>query len=174
MTSSTTTATLRILSHNLLFVPEWRHGLGQSKRARLMARADYLSGHDVVFLQEAWDPNATNILKEALQEQYPFQTPVAGHSYGKWNVTSGSLSRFAAANAGVFIASKWPIVFQQQHVFENASGSERWLYLSFSFKINMDTVKGFSANLILLLALGLRTGGLCMPRSTITIQSTST
>lgn len=125
MTSSTTTATLRILSHNLLFLPEWRNSLGQSKRARLMAGADYLRDHDIVFFQEAWDPNATNIVKEALQKQYPFQTPVVGHSYGGWNATSGRFSRLAAIDAGVFIASKWPIVFQQQHVFENASGSER-------------------------------------------------
>ncbi|KAG0356307.1 hypothetical protein BG005_004773 [Podila minutissima] len=125
MTSSTTTATLRILSHNLLFLPEWRNSLGQSKRARLMAGADYLRDHDIVFFQEAWDPNATKIVKEALQKQYPFQTPVVGHSYGGWNATSGRFSKLAAIDAGVFIASKWPIVFQQQHVFENASGSER-------------------------------------------------
>ncbi|KAG0208577.1 hypothetical protein BGX28_000501 [Mortierella sp. GBA30] len=125
MTSSITTVTLSILSHNLLFLPEWRQSLGQSKRARLMAEADHLRGHDIVFLQEAWDSNATRIVREALQEQYPFQTPVAGHSYGAWNATSGNFSRLAATNAGVFIGSKWPIVFQQQHVFENASGSER-------------------------------------------------
>ncbi|KAF9973751.1 AP-3 complex subunit beta-2 [Actinomortierella ambigua] len=101
--------------------------LGQSTRARLIGNSEYIQDHDAVFFQEGFDPKPRNLLKELLKKQYPYQTGVVGETMEGWDKTTGGFSKSPIVdNGGAFIASKWPIVFQQQHIYKDACGLERF------------------------------------------------
>lgn len=63
---------------------------GQSQRADLISKADYIQNQDVVILNELFDKKASNRLLTRLHSQYPYQTPIVGKGTEGWQNTSGT------------------------------------------------------------------------------------
>lgn len=116
---------LRLLAHNVYMLstnlyPNW----AQNHRAGLIANADYMKGHDVVILNEAFDNTASATLLSGLAGQYPYQTPVLGREQAGWDATLGSYSAAKPEDGGVAIVSKWPIEEKIQFVYGAGCGSD--------------------------------------------------
>lgn len=117
------TPRLSVASHNVMFLsqvlfPNWAQGA----RADLIAEADFMRGHDIIAVQEAFAVKAGSRLRDNLAGEYPHMTPVVGRSTSGWDDTGGSFRWTKPENGGVFLASKWPITRQEQHVFERGCG----------------------------------------------------
>src|SRR5690606_26510756 len=127
----------KVMAYNVFMMPIVLKGMGTpllanlnlAGRARLIGEADFLKGQDAIIFNEAFTPE-TGIIKDALEQEYPFQTPVLGESREGWSDSdyAGHLrplkpipailagggdvllklgpSPFAAMNGGVFIASR--------------------------------------------------------------------
>ncbi|AMG64384.1 sphingomyelin phosphodiesterase [Staphylococcus sp. HMSC73C01] len=116
---------LKITTHNVYFLPTAIYpNWGQSQRADLISKADYIQGQDVVILNELFDHKASNRLLTNLKSQYPYQTPIVGQGTEGWQKTSGSYRKLKKVSGGVGIVSKWPIVQQEQHIYKNGCGAD--------------------------------------------------
>ncbi|WP_306349816.1 sphingomyelin phosphodiesterase [Flavobacterium sp. '19STA2R22 D10 B1'] len=115
---------IRVLSHNVFLLTEnllasttqW----SQFDRANLIGNANYLKDYDVLLLQECFDNNASNALKEKLSTTFPYQTPVIGRSKSTWDKTDGNWREVTSGgieDGGVMIASKYPIEYMSQYIF---------------------------------------------------------
>ncbi|RPF53500.1 sphingomyelin phosphodiesterase [Aquisalibacillus elongatus] len=116
---------LDIVSYNVYLMsstlyPNW----GQSQRADLIGQADFMSGQDVIILNELFDNSSAEQLLGHLQGEYPYQTPILGSTTSGWDDTRGSYSYVVPENGGVSVVSKWPIEEQIQYVFSEACGPE--------------------------------------------------
>ncbi|MFD0024579.1 sphingomyelin phosphodiesterase [Streptomyces sp. NPDC058382] len=125
---------LRVLTYNTFLMstnlyPNW----GQAHRAAEIAKADFFRGNDVVVLEEAFDNSASDALTRDASAQYPFHTPVVGRSRSGWDATSGSYSAATPEDGGVTVLSKWPVVRQEQHIYEDACGSDWWSNKGFAY-----------------------------------------
>lgn len=131
---------LRVLTYNTFLMstnlyPNW----GQAHRADEIPKARFFQGNDVVVLEEAFDNSASDELTRNAAAQYPFHTPVVGRSRSGWDATSGSYSASTPEDGGVTILSKWPIVRQEQHIYEDACGSDWWSNKGFAYaELNVD------------------------------------
>ncbi|MDM4719791.1 sphingomyelin phosphodiesterase [Micromonospora sp. WMMA1363] len=131
---------LKVLTHNVMFLPQslfpnW----GQVKRADLIAEAAYVTGQDVVVLQEMFDNEASDRLKESLSGQYPHQTPVLGRSRSGWDATMGAYSSATPEDGGVTILSKWPILEKVQYVYADGCGADWFSNKGFVYaRLNVD------------------------------------
>lgn len=118
-------APLQVLTHNVMFLPQLLFpNWGQVTRANLIAEADYITGQDVVILQELFDNEASDQLKDQLAAEYPYQTPVLGRSRSGWDATLGSYSSVTPEDGGVTILSRWPIVEKVQYVYADGCGAD--------------------------------------------------
>ncbi len=100
-------APLKVLTHNVMFLPQLLFpNWGQVTRADLIAEADHITGRDVVILQELFDNEASDRLKDQLAAEYPHQTPVLGRSRSGWDATLGSYSSATPEDGGVTILSR--------------------------------------------------------------------
>ncbi|KAG0335680.1 hypothetical protein BG000_007331 [Podila horticola] len=128
--------TFSVLSNNVYFLsevlyPNW----GQRLRADLIAKSDYIKGHDVLVFQEAFDSDPFGVLSGGIRSQYPYQTPQVGQSKSGWDSTSGSYSSTSMENGGVMIASKWPIIAKHQFIFADACGADWFSNKGFAYVI---------------------------------------
>lgn len=133
-------APLRVLTHNVMFLPQslfpnW----GQVTRANLIAEADHITGRDVVILQELFDNEASDQLKDQLAAEYPHQTPVLGRSRFGWDATLGSYSSTAPEDGGVTVLSRWPIEEKIQYVYADGCGADWFSNKGFVYaRLNVD------------------------------------
>ncbi|MFT0138281.1 endonuclease/exonuclease/phosphatase family protein [Alcanivoracaceae bacterium MT1] len=157
----------KLMTYNVFMMPFVLKGMGIplltdvniKERARLIGDAEFLKGNDVIIFTEGFSPEA-DVLKEALEEEYPFQTPVLGQSRNGWSsqdagnfrpvdfltgLTGNVLDHFintdystiAAMNGGVFIVSRHEIVEKRQYVFAGGCGFDRGANKGFVYvKIN--------------------------------------
>ena len=102
---------LKITTHNVYFLPTAIYpNWGQSQRADLISKADYIQGQDVVIFNELFDKKASNRLLTNLQSQYPYQTPIVGKGTEGWQKTSGSYRKIKKVSGGVGIVSKLSLI----------------------------------------------------------------
>ena len=102
---------LKITTHNVYFLPTAIYpNWGQSQRADLISKADYIQNQDVVILNELFDKKASKRLLARLHSQYPYQTPIVGKGTEGWQNTSGTYRKIKKVSGGVGIVSKWPTV----------------------------------------------------------------
>ncbi len=129
---------LKITTHNVYFLPTALYpNWGQSQRADLISKADYIQGQDVVIFNELFDKKASNRLLTNLQSQYPYQTPIVGKGTDGWQQTSGTYREVKPVSGGVGIVSKWPIVEQEQHIYKKGCGADKAGNKGFAYiKIN--------------------------------------
>lgn len=114
---------LSVLTHNVMMLPPIAGSFANGTRAKLIAEADYVRGHDVVIFQEAFENGPADDLKSRLSVQYPYQTPVMGRtSTSGWDDTRGEFWWFAPEDGGVTVLSKWPITRKVQHVYTDGCG----------------------------------------------------
>jgi sphingomyelin phosphodiesterase len=118
------TPTVEVLSHNVQMLPPLIGGKANATRADLIAKADYVKGHDVVVFEEAFDNGPSDTLKSRLATQYPYQTPVLGRSTSGWDETLGAYSSLTPEDGGVTILSKWPIAHKVQVVYSDGCGAD--------------------------------------------------
>ncbi|MCF6434606.1 sphingomyelin phosphodiesterase [Pseudoalteromonas sp. MMG022] len=122
---------LKVMAYNImqLNVQDW----DQANRAeRLPAVLKSLSDSpDVILISEAFNSEAEQALAQ-LSAQYPYQTPNVGQdcSGSGWDALTGNCSNSPfVIRGGVVILSKYPIISQKAHVFNNSlSGS--WDYMA--------------------------------------------
>ncbi|SFS72074.1 sphingomyelin phosphodiesterase [Marininema halotolerans] len=124
---------LRILTHNVYFLPRIVSNEGQMSRARLIAKADYVKENDVVIFQELFDDGAADLLLKKLKEDYPYQTPVIGESKKGWDKSMGSSMWFNLTNGGVAILSKWPIEKKIQYIYKRESKEDQYAGKGFAY-----------------------------------------
>lgn len=132
--SATDTPPLRVLTYNTFLMstnlyPNW----GQAHRAAEIPKAGFFRGNDVVVLEEAFDNSASDTLTRNASGQYPYHTPVVGRSRSGWDATSGAYSATTPEDGGVTILSKWPVVRQEQHIYQDACGSDWWSNKGFAY-----------------------------------------
>ena len=129
---------LKITTHNVYFLPTALYpNWGQSQRADLISKANYIQDQDVVIFNELFDKKASNRLLTNLQSQYPYQTPIVGKGTDGWQKTSGTYRKVKPVSGGVGIVSKWPIVEQEQHIYKNGCGADKLSNKGFAYiKIN--------------------------------------
>ncbi|MEW1688356.1 sphingomyelin phosphodiesterase [Streptomyces sp. NPDC091265] len=132
--SAADTPSLRVLTYNTFLMstslyPNW----GQAHRAAEIPKAGFFRGNDVVVLEEAFDNSTSDALTRNASAPYPFHTPVVGRSRSGWDATSGSYSATTPEDGGVTVLSKWPIVRQEQHIYQDACGSDWWSNKGFAY-----------------------------------------
>lgn len=98
-----------VLSYNVfLRSPTWMfHDQHDWRGTRI---PQFLRGHDAVVLQEAFSPRHRQAMIEALADEYPY-----------WSEPLGQ-DQLLSQNGGVVILSRWPILHQNQTVFEACGG----------------------------------------------------
>jgi sphingomyelin phosphodiesterase len=130
------TPPLRVLTYNVfLFSKSMYPNWGQDHRAAEIAKAPFVSGNDVLVLQEMFDNSSSDALKRAVADRYPYQTPVVGRSKDGWDATGGAYSSTTPEDGGVVIASKWPILRKEQYVFKDACGADWWSNKGFAYVV---------------------------------------
>ncbi|KAB7845052.1 sphingomyelin phosphodiesterase [Streptomyces mobaraensis] len=127
---------LKVLTYNTFLMstnlyPNW----GQRHRAEAIPAAGFFQGQDVVVLQEAFDNDASEVLKSRAADRYPYQTPVVGRSKDGWDATGGAYSALTPEDGGVTVLSKWPIVRKEQVVYKDACGSDKWSNKGFAYVV---------------------------------------
>lgn len=118
---------LKLATHNVymlstLLYPNW----GQGIRAKLIPKAKYLNGMEVLIINEAFDNHASYELLKNLKQQFPYQTPVLGRSRSGWDRTEGSYSNYTLEDGGVTVVSQYPIVEKIQHVYKHGCGFDNY------------------------------------------------
>ncbi|MFE4018255.1 sphingomyelin phosphodiesterase [Streptomyces sp. NPDC059101] len=127
---------LKVLTYNTFLMsknlyPNW----GQDHRAQAIASADFFHGNDVVVLQEAFDNSSSDALKSQAAAEYPHQTPVVGRSRSGWDATSGAYSAVTPEDGGVTLLSKWPVLRKEQHIYQDACGSDSYSNKGFVYAV---------------------------------------
>ncbi|WP_182380092.1 sphingomyelin phosphodiesterase [Nocardioides sp. WS12] len=113
----------RVLTHNVMFLAPLIGGMANPTRANLIAESDYVTGYDVVALNEAFDNGPTDALMRGLAAEYPHQTPVLGRSRAGWDQTLAPWTwHLTPEDGGVTVLSKWPIIRQVQYVYGDGCG----------------------------------------------------
>ncbi|MFJ2061083.1 sphingomyelin phosphodiesterase [Streptomyces sp. NPDC087908] len=143
---------LSVLTTNTMLLPSVvTDNLVQDQRAAMIGNAPYLKGHDVVVFQELFDNSASDILTQRAKARgYPYQTSVIGRSKDGWNRTSGDFKALAPEDGGVAIASKWPITYRAQHIYDRACGMDAYSEKGFAYarlSVNGSPVHVFGTHL---------------------------
>ena len=94
---------LKAISYNVYMRPNILFKNGQYERAQLLPET--LDGRDILAFQEAFDDDVRGILKMGLTSRYPFQSTVVG------------TDRVFEQDGGVFIASRFPILEEDEFLF---------------------------------------------------------
>ncbi|MGP3948749.1 sphingomyelin phosphodiesterase [Streptomyces sp. 7N604] len=116
--------TIRVLTHNVMFLPKVVADYATETRADLIASSDYIRGHDVVVLEEMFDDGPSDRLLAKLADQYPYRTPVLGRSRSGWDQTAGQYQEHRPEDGGVVVLSKWPIRQRVQYIYGRACGAD--------------------------------------------------
>lgn len=98
---------LKVLTHNIWALPVIADNIGE----RLDELPQFLKGVDVLLLQEAFDPRSEDLLLE-LSDEYPYQTEILDSPDPN------------LLNGGVVVASRYPIVNTEYHVFPDCVGTD--------------------------------------------------
>ncbi|WP_141924938.1 sphingomyelin phosphodiesterase [Haloactinospora alba] len=123
-----------LMSTNLY--PNW----GQEQRVQHLADDGVVSGQDVVVFQEAYDNATSRQLLDSVSGEYPHSTPVIGRSTSGWDATTGYRWE-TSEDGGVAVASTWPIVRQEQHLFSDACGGDWFSNKGFAY-VELDSPGG--------------------------------
>ncbi|MEV7680052.1 sphingomyelin phosphodiesterase [Streptomyces sp. NPDC088341] len=109
---------MRILNYNTMLLPS--AGYDNAQRASLIARADFMAGHDVVVLEELFDNSASDALLKGLHDRgYVYQTPVIGRNSPDWDEPHHSES---LEDGGVAIVSRHRITYKAEAEFPEGCG----------------------------------------------------
>lgn len=99
-----------ILSWNIYMLPGFL-GVGKTQRSEIIGKLLKRSSYDVIVFQEAFHGPARKRIRQQLKELYPFEA-------GPANSRTFSLR----TNSGLWVLSKFPIVSQQEIVFDTRQG----------------------------------------------------
>jgi len=80
---------LKILSWNIYMLPHCNLFNGNRKRARIIAEKLFTSDYNIIVFEEAFDYRARKIIKEKLQEKYPYIYGPANYSFFSFKTSSG-------------------------------------------------------------------------------------
>ncbi|MBI2519231.1 MAG: sphingomyelin phosphodiesterase [Bdellovibrio sp.] len=94
---------LKAISYNVYMRPISLFKNGQYERAQLLPET--LAGRDILVFQEAFDDDVRGVLKMGLAAKYPFQSTVVG------------TDRVFEQDGGVFIATRFPILEEDEYLF---------------------------------------------------------
>jgi endonuclease/exonuclease/phosphatase family metal-dependent hydrolase len=107
---------LSVLTYNTQMMPFYANGIDDlnnpSQRALLIPKMT--QGYDVVMLEELFDRDLRATVIKAMSEAYPYHTNVVGANTSK------------PLTGGVMIFSKWPILKEDQMVYTNSSGLDKF------------------------------------------------
>ncbi|MFF3404024.1 sphingomyelin phosphodiesterase [Streptomyces sp. NPDC002659] len=135
-TADTTTVFPTVMTHNLMLLPSGITDWEPDLRARLAGDANYLKPDDILVLTELFDNSATDEqLFPRLAAHHPYRTPVIGRSSSGWNRTTGGYYGTPLEDGGVAIASKWPIMYQAQHIYGGGCGADYWAAKGFAYAV---------------------------------------
>ncbi|MET8509674.1 sphingomyelin phosphodiesterase [Streptomyces sp. NPDC004787] len=125
-----------VMTHNLMLLPSGITDWEPDLRARLAGDASYLKADDIFVLVELFDNSATDEqLFPRLAAHHPYRTPVIGRSSSGWNRTTGGYYGTPLEDGGVAIVSKWPIVYQAQHIYGGGCGTDYWAAKGFAYAV---------------------------------------
>ena len=128
---------LRLLTYNVYFVHSLVAESGQETRAGLIVNAPFMKNHDVVILNELFDPKASKKLLAGLELEYPYRTPILGESDQAWDATAGAWRPLTLGNGGVAVLSRWPITEQVQFIYSKGCGADAFSRKGFVYiKLN--------------------------------------
>ena len=123
--------TLKVMAYNImqLNVQDW----DQANRAQRLPNviSQLSDSPDVILISEAFSSQSEAALTQ-LAQLYPYQTPNVGEdcSGAGWQSLTGNCSNSPfVIRGGVVILSKYPIITQKAHVFNN-SLTDSWDYLA--------------------------------------------
>lgn len=130
---------LKVLSYNVFLLrdlffastTQW----GQKERASILSKQEFLRDYDVLMLQECFDNQATNTLRENLKKDFPYQTPIVGQKLEGWDETLGQWQDATPENGGVMIASKHKIEYQAQYLFPKGCDFDGLALKGFAYAI---------------------------------------
>jgi endonuclease/exonuclease/phosphatase family metal-dependent hydrolase len=107
---------LNILTYNTQLMPFYAGTVDDLNQPGIRAKSipGKITHYDVVLLEELFDKNLREILIKLTQAAYPYHTRVVGDH-------SSSL-----LTGGVMIFSKWPIIKEEQFIFEAKSGIDQF------------------------------------------------
>ena len=105
------TRELKILTWNIYMLPHcsWIHG--NCKRAQAIAEKLKVSDYDIIVFEEAFDYKARKILRQQLQELYPFIYGPANESFLSFRT-----------NSGIWVLSKVPLKKLKEIQYRNRYG----------------------------------------------------
>jgi endonuclease/exonuclease/phosphatase family metal-dependent hydrolase len=107
---------LKILSWNIYMLPHLDFKNSNKLRAEAIAKELNRSDYSIIVFQEAFDKNARKIIREVLQESFPF-------FYGPVNNSSWYSTQ---TSSGLWIVSRIPLSEIHSIRFGNASGFDRF------------------------------------------------
>jgi sphingomyelin phosphodiesterase len=107
---------LKILSWNIYMLPHLDFKNSNKLRAEAIAKELNRSDYSIIVFQEAFDKNARKIIREILQESFPF-------FYGPVNNSSWYSTQ---TSSGLWIVSRIPLSEIHSIRFGNASGFDRF------------------------------------------------
>jgi endonuclease/exonuclease/phosphatase family metal-dependent hydrolase len=100
-----------VLTYNVFMrAPTWVFRDDHDWRARQIP--NFLLGYDAVVLQEAFSDSHRADMLAALQSEYPYDSGILDKN------------ELLSQNGGVIILSRWPIIKDDQYVFEACDGSD--------------------------------------------------
>jgi sphingomyelin phosphodiesterase len=124
------------MTHNLMLLPSGITDWEPDLRARLAGEANYLKPDDILVLTELFDNSASDEqLFPRLALHHPYRTPVIGRSSAGWNRTTGGYYGTPLEDGGVAIASKWPIIYKEQHIYGGGCGVDYWAAKGFAYAV---------------------------------------
>jgi len=100
---------LNVLAYNIYMLSAPIALSNQTTRAAVLPT--YLQGFDALIISEAFDNNARSVLLDELSVTYPYYTDVVDESG-------------AFEDGGVFIASKWPIEYSNDVVYDACNAED--------------------------------------------------
>ncbi|QUM89086.1 sphingomyelin phosphodiesterase [Moritella sp. 36] len=118
------TAPPKIMSYNVYMLSSTLFHTSQTKRAELLTQSNIFDITDIVSFNEAFDNESSQIISDGLKERFPYYTPVLGRQINGWDNTDGNWSPSTPEDGGVFMMSRYPIIYKAQHIFSNACGAD--------------------------------------------------
>ena len=110
----------------------------QMTRADLLTKAKFLRTSDILCLQEVFQLQPSDVLLTALEETYPYSTPVLGDEEDqdewneRWNAPTGD-GPLKFVSGGVTILSKWPIVYAVEYFYNHSCSAHTFVRTGFVY-----------------------------------------
>ena len=132
---------LTLMTYNVMLLPSILvFERDQMTRADLLTRAKFLRTSDILCLQEVFQSEPSDVLLTALEETYPYSTPVLGDEEDgdewseRWNVPTGD-SPLKFVSGGVTILSKWPIVYAVEYFYNHSCSAHTFVRTGFVYSL---------------------------------------